>query len=400
MKRFILTISLGYALLFPSLQAQNDSLYTQLSIHGYYDLRSSSDNFIAGYTLLNKGIRDALQDRMPPKGAGILTGVIDFSTTYLAMLWSHEFGHKLRAAQAGGNFHIHNAGLPIPFTTMHLPEDISYVDEALTVTGGFEVNTLNRESLQQQFAMRSGIANQHLSFAFANRMMFPIYTSLIVPVDPEDPTVWQETAGDPIHFILPVFRNFSQDQVFSPEGTVDPRLVNFYNQAAILGTFVNLLDPNFYREIGATFGNSSKARKPFYLVDRDELQYTYGLGFNTTPLGYEVRMNHYLKFPRQFVSVGIRYGRPFRNLGVGVYLPDVVKTARYSLSTQADLWSQDLFGAGAAVETTHRFSLGNTYSANLYLGYKTEGYVLGRRIDEGVTMGIGIGRMIGMGGSQ
>lgn len=49
---------------------------------------------------------------------------------------------------------------------------------------------------------------------FANRLMYPIYTTLIAPIDPEDPNVWIETAGDLVHYILPVFKNYSNNQVF------------------------------------------------------------------------------------------------------------------------------------------------------------------------------------------
>ena len=96
--------------------------------------------------------------------------------------------------------------------------------------------------------------------------MYPIYTTLITPIDPKDATVWIETAGDPVHYILPVFENYSNGAVFMPDSTVNQDLVKLYNQATIFATFFQLLDPQFYREVGAAFGKSSKIRRPIFLI--------------------------------------------------------------------------------------------------------------------------------------
>jgi|APSaa5957512622_1039677.scaffolds.fasta_scaffold44280_2 hypothetical protein len=118
--------------------------------------------------------------------------------------------------------------------------------------------------MQSQFVRYNGLPNDDLSFSFANRLMYPIYTTLVVPIDPKNQNVWIETAGDPVYYTLPVFEQYSGNQVFLSDGTVNPELVSFYYEAMILALAVNLLDPPFYGELGASFGRATKDRKPIF----------------------------------------------------------------------------------------------------------------------------------------
>jgi len=151
--------------------------------------------------------------------------IYNFATTYILIVWSHEFGHSLRAEQVGGKSKIHNAALPFPYTTMHLPDDISLENEALAVTGGFEVNYLIVRSLQREFISQNGTYNEDLGLGSVHRKMYPLSTSLLVAMDPEDPEVWKNTAGDPAHIALLTFKNHSGNQVFtSADSIVNPDL--------------------------------------------------------------------------------------------------------------------------------------------------------------------------------
>ena len=242
MKVRIFLITTFLALISLNMLQSQDSLWTrnyELRIFNQYDLRTSSTNGITAHKILHDAFRKGVQPRMGKKIGNISYDIFSFAATYMTMIWSHEFGHSLRAKQVGGYFHIHNANLPIPYTTMHLPEDISHVNEALSVTGGFEVNYLNVRKIQREFVWQNGTFNEDLAYGFSNRLMYPIYTSLIVRIDPENPEVWINTAGDPIHCILPVFENYSNGQVFLDDDSVNPDLVKFYNNAAIFGSFIH-----------------------------------------------------------------------------------------------------------------------------------------------------------------
>ncbi len=382
-----------FLLAFGTLSAQ-DSLWHrsyQAGIYNQYDLRNSSTNGIAVHRLVNDAFRKELKPLMGEKLGNISYGVFNFATTFFQIIWTHEFGHSLRAKQVGGYFKIHNAAIPIPYTTMHLPSDIILVDEALAVTGGFEVNFLTVRTLQREFIGQNGIYNEDLGLSFAHRIMYPLYTSLIVPIDPKDPEVWMDTPGDPANIALLVFKNYSDDQVFlPPEGSVNPDLVKFYQQSAILGTFFNLADPQFYREAGGSFGKSSKTRRPIFLIGDHHTGWTYGTLFNTSPLGYELYMNNYLHLKGNMFTFYLKYGNPFKNQGLGLGWQNMIHHPKLQMSSYIDIWNQDIFGKGVACEVSLDYKLIEKLGIHMDLGYKTEGYVLGKQISQGVNVGFGL----------
>ena len=389
----LLCLALTVSFLIPTpVKAQDSTWKRNYAIHilNQNDLRISSSNSITINRALTDGYRRGIKPRMSSKLGNVSYGVFSFATTYLTMIWSHEFGHSLRANQVGGKFKIHNANLPIPYTTMHLPDNISLTDEALSVTGGFEVNYLSVRAIQREFFKQNGLYNEDLSYAFANRLMYPIYTTLIVPIDPADQAVWINTAGDPVHCILPVFKKYSNNQVFMPDSSVNPDLVKFYQQSAMLGTYLNLLDPQFYREIGAAFGDASKIRRPIFLIGDYTNGWTYGTHFNVSPLGYEVYMNHYLHLKGEQFILYLKYGKPFKNNGVGIRWNNLVDGPRFDLAGSLEYWDQDIFGQGIAAELESTVAISDRFSLNLLAGYKTTGYVLGKQLDAGINLGLGL----------
>lgn len=370
-----------------------DSLWQRkydFGIYNNHDLRNSSTNAIGTYRVLNDGFDALVTSRLNSKVGGVTKAVFNFATTYLTMLWSHEIGHSIRANQVDGKFNIHNFGLPIPYTTVDLPEDISLMNEAIFVTAGFEMNYLNVRTMQSQFIRQNGLWNEDLAFSFANRLMYPIYTTLIIPIDPKERNVWIETAGDPIHYILPVFKNFSNGKVFLEDETVNPELVSFYNQATIFAQLFNLLDPQFYREVGASFGKSSKIRRPIFLVGDYDNGWTYGTLFNASPLGYELYMQNYLHLSSHQYGLYLKYGRPFKNIGIGFSMNDIIKKEKFTSDLLVEAWSQDILGEGVSTEIINRWKISEVVGLNFNIGYKTEGYVLGKQLGSGVNMGVGV----------
>ena len=370
-----------------------DSTWTrnyEFGVFNQNDLRNSSSNAISTNRVLTDVFRKGVSSKMNDKVGNALYGLYSFSTTYLTMVWSHEFGHSLRAKQVGGEFRIHNAALPIPYTTMHLPEDINLVDEALSVTGGFEVNYLTVRKIQREFVEQNGTFAEDLSFSFANRMMFPIYTSFVVRINPEEPNVWIETAGDPVHCVLPVFKNYSENQVFVSDGVVNPELVKLYNQSAMFASFFSLLDPQFYRELGGAFGKRDKTRRPVFLIGNHDTGWTYGTLFNMSPLGYELYLNNYVHLKGHKFSIYAKYGNPFKNNGLGIRYANIVDNPKLNISSSLDLWDQDIFGMGISGEVEAKYKISEKFGLNMSLGYKTEGYVLGKQLGNGLNLGFGL----------
>lgn len=364
--------------------------FYEIGLFNQYDLRNSATNALTVHRLSHDLFNTTIRSKMSEKSGNVAYGVFSFASTYMSMVWSHEFGHSLRAEQVGGHFNIHNANLPIPRTTMSLPDSINLVDETLSVTGGFEVNYLHVRTIQREFMQNNGASNTDLAFAFANRIMFPLYTSVIVPIDPEEKDVWINTAGDPVHVILPVWENYSHGKVFMADSTVNPDLVDFYGQAALLGTYFNLLDPHFYREAAASFGSEKVERKPIWLIGDEENGWTYGTLFNVSPLGYELYMNNYINIGGRSISVYFKTGRPFKNNGAGMVWHEFFKNEKITMSGRVEAWDQDIFDSGFSGELTTDLRLSERMGVVIHSGYKTEGYVLGKQIQDGFNLGLGI----------
>ena len=392
MKHTQLILMIGILLIFGSAHAlENEQIRRyEFGLYSQYDLRNSSMNAISTQRLIHDLNRTKLRPKLDGKLGAVTSEVLTFATTYLSMLWSHEFGHSLRAKQVGGEFRIHNVALPIPYTTMHLPDSISLIDEALSVTAGFEVNYLNVRGIQNDFMLNNGATNEDLGFSFANRIMYPLYASVIVAVDPEDPDTWINTAGDPVHTTLPVFKNYSNDQVILEDGTVNPDLVTYYAQAAMLSSLFNLLDPQFYQELGASFGSQEKSRKPTFIIGDHSNGWTYGTLFNIGPLGYELYMNNYIHLNDNKFSMYFKTGRPFKNNGMGLAWREIIATEKLSASAEIDFWDQDLFDTGFSADLDLKFKLSGGLGLVFNGGYKSEGYVLGKPLDAGLTGGLGV----------
>ena len=380
---------LGTAAMGEPTDPQEKTSYT-FGIYSNHDLRNSSTNMMSIHRMGHDAFDTYLRPAMSEKLGNIAFNVFSFSATYMSLVWSHEFGHSLRADQVGGHFNIHDAGLPIPYTTMTLPDSINLVDESLSVTAGFEVNNLNTRSTQREFIRNNGMRNVDLAFAFANRLMFPLYTTVIVPIDPEDPDVWINTAGDPVHVVLPVFKNYADGQVFMDDGTVNPDLVDFYGQAAMLGTYFNLLDPQFYKEAAASFGKADVDRQPVWLIGDEETGWTYGTLFNVSPLGYELYMNNYINYGGKQWSVYFKTGRPFKNNGVGLVWNEIISAGKMSMDATLEAWDQDIFGSGFAAEVETVMGINERMGLVINTGYKTEGYVLGKQVPAGLNLGLGV----------
>ncbi len=373
----------------PAAGQTSDREYT-LVVAADHDLVMPATAGITAFRAAQDAFTYGIGPRLPEGVAGIAGGVWAFATTYLALIWSHEFGHVLRADQVGGEFRIHDIGLPIPYTTMHLPDGLPLDREALTVTAGFEVNALSARMLRQDFFRRDGLANGDLSLAFAHRMMFPLYTSLITPHDPADPVTWTETSGDPVHFILPVWENYSGGAAIAGDGSVEKGLVDFYNRAALYGLVWNLLDPTFYQQLLANFADVSDATRPWWAVDTGSFAWTWSTLFNASPLGYELYLNQHVRLRDRVFTVYGRTASPYHARGLGLLAPDIVRAAPLGIGLSLEVWDQALYGTGWSATGRAGYRVAPNFDVALELGWKDTGYVLGRPVESGALMALGV----------
>lgn len=353
------------------------------------DVLNSSENFRTGLKLFSDAYFRGLAPRIKNKTVRNTSGFVwSFLVKWSSMLWPHEFGHMLRTNQAGGKFSFEKFAFPGLIGKLELPDNATPEDHTLALIGGFEANYITARDVQLDFYKNNGMYNDELGMAFGHRIMYPLYTFAFAYQDPKNPQTWIESGGDPVNFTKLVWE-MGNKEVIDTDGNVNDGLVKFYNNAAILSVIWNLIDLNLYKQAGAFFGNELEGKKPMF-IGNNTFSWSYGTLFNTSVLGAELYLNNYLKMKGNFYSFYFKYGFPFKNNGVGFYIPNILRFKKISFDIQADLWTQDYYGNGLSLNTTTHYRIKDKFSLMAQTGYKSEGYMLGKTTREGLIGYLGI----------
>jgi hypothetical protein len=345
---------------------------------------------------LNKAFQDlyfkVLGPRLPGKIEPVIENIWSIYGTFLCSLWPHEFGHWARARQVGGNFIIHSFGLPFPRAEMDVPEALAPEEEALPSIGGHEINYLMMRQAHLDFYAKDYGYALDIVHAFIQEVYYPVYAFVVAPADPEEPSTWTDTRGDPVESALIVYKSFTGRPAIREDGTVDPDLVRYYREAVYLSVLWTLLDPMLYkstRAFGTDLNEDYGLMKPWMLGD-DKKAWVWGTQFHPSPLGYELYLTNYLRLKGKLYAVYLKGGRPYQNLGIGFRIPGLIEQGNFALGAACDLWDQDMYGSGAALALDVQYQVSNSFGLLLKGGWKDKGYLVGRRVEESMTFFAGI----------
>ncbi len=308
--------------------------------------------------------------------------------TFTFTMWPHDMGHWVRADEIGGHFLVHGYAFPFPHADMNLPSVLAPGEGTLTSTGGFEVNHLMAYRTHRDYYQRGYAFADELVHSFIQQTHIPSYAFLFTPARATEPGTWTETVGDPVESVLSIYQDRTGRPAIQPDGSVDPELVSLYRETIWIGLFWTLLDPTLHRSLKA-FGADLYREHGLMrsqMWGNDRFAWMPGTRFHISPLGYELYLLGYLRLRDRFGVVYLKGGRPFRNLGFGIDLPDLLETGRFSLGLAADLWDQDLYGPGAAATMTAGFRLNPKLRLEVKGNWKDRGYLIGRRIEQSVTL--------------
>jgi hypothetical protein len=86
----------------------------------------------------------------------------------------------------------------------------------------------------------------------------------------------------------------------------------------------------------------------------------------------------------------LKYGRPFKNLGLGVSMNDAINFENFKSDINIEIWQQDIYGNGISAKIKNQWKITENLGLNFNIGYKTEGYLLGKQLDSGLNLGAGI----------
>lgn len=355
---------------------------------GYFtDLRPIASTGI----LLNKLGYDlyfnALSPRLPKSAAKIIEPIWTTLVTFHLTLWPHEIGHWCRANQAGGDFIMTQYRFPIPVMEMVIPENVRPEQLTLMSSGGFEINSLMRRQTEYDFYLHGYRRPEDLAHSFIQTIFFSMYSLLFTPAKPQEAETWINTYGDPVDYTKIVYEHYSGRPAIASDGKPDADLVELYKEIVRANIAAVLLDPMLYQSASGFIADmKNPALKSPWLLGGEKFRWMYSLQFNPGALGYEIYFTNHIRIMEKYIAINIRYGRPFKNYGLGVFFPQIITRNRFSLGASLDLYEQDLYGNGFGVTLMPAYRLGERHKVSLEVAYKSEGYILGRKLEEGAEV--------------
>ncbi len=338
----------------------------------------------AGMDLWFRGIGRGV----PPKLQPWLDTAWSILWTFTCTMWPHDYGHWTRARQVGGDFLIHRYTFPFPEAEMIQPAEYGPGEDALAITAGFEVNHLMARRVHLDLLQRGWAFGDDLVHAFIQLTHYPSYAFLLTPADPEDPETWTDTRGDPVESTLIVWEKHTGRSAVRTDQTVDPDLVRYYRESIYLSLLWTLLDPMLYRDFRGFSANMREDHglERFELWGDGPVGWRYGTRFHSSPLGYELYLDQYLRYRERLYALYLKWGRPYRNLGLGVEVPTLYERGRLAAGVRLDLWDQDIFGRGGAGSLDLEYRPTDSFSLLVSATGKSRGYLIGRRLEAGLTL--------------
>lgn len=357
-----------------------------------YDLYSVALNG----TTLDKAAHDLYLQQIDPaisnKTVGSITSELwSIFWTYMSTLWPHEMGHWMRAPQVGGRFNFKNYSLPVPHTTMDMPDDSSYLDHALVSVAGFEVNSIMARINQFEFYESQSTQSYYAVHGLLQKTFFPIYSAMF-PSDPDDPQTWTNTRGDPAFFAVNSYQHIFEKEPLNSEGNVDSDMVGYYKNAISTSILWPLLDPYSLQTLWAMFFSTKDAIiKPWYLLGDKGSGWTYGTMFNPSPLGYELYLFNFFSIEKHLLVLTLKYGIPALNNQMGVKLKNFRAMEHMSMDLGLNIWRQKSFGYGYATDIDIELKISDHWSLISNCLWKSKGYLLGEQVEKGFVARVGIG---------
>jgi len=345
--------------------------------------------------LANKVMSDlyfkGLGPKLPKKVGNITEVVWSIFWTYSASLWPHEFGHWARARQTGGDFIFTGYVFPFPTARMEFPEEYKTPEDAtLPSIGGFEINYLMRRQAHEEFFRYQFAHSDELVHSFIQEVYYPFYAFVVAIADVDNPYTWTHTRGDPVEGALSVYKTYTRRQsALRDDGTVDPELIRQYRESVYMSVLWTVLDPMLYQSAKAFNRNMKDNRglmRPWMFFSAENIGWTYGTGFNPSPLGYELYFTNYMRVKDRYYSLYLKAGRPYKNFGAGLSVPELFSIDRFSVGSTCDFWTQDVYGAGSAATVSVECRPWNKIGLVLTGGWKARGYIVGRDVDRSIYL--------------
>lgn len=404
MKKYLFS---GYLLLITSVaiaQTPNYFLYDDYSSSSF-----GGENLISIHELVYSGL-DSL---IPPQlwdektidkkiggvGYRLLKFVLlDLQIDFLAALTQHEaFGHGSRMRASNHEEIAVFLSLFAPygesrgFAQGRLKSGYSMtnIQSIMIAAGGNEGNLVLSKSMEERMLLQGKIKyHQGLLYLIArNNLLHYVGTTHL----------FDRESGDIFDYITRI--NTGIEDSYNSKKLFMQNLIALANPIQIYSMWA--LGKKYILD-----GQTEMNNIPFFEIKN--IQYLPAFNYNLTPFGSEFILNQYLVKDNKLLLLQARLGdNTFHSFyGAGIRALNIIDQPKFLLNAEAHFWSQPEFEIGVFGGTkTFEEGLGGMATCSFswfpaerakkigvfgLLGYKTGGYIMGEKLDEGLIMRIGL----------
>ncbi len=292
--------------------------------------------------------------------------------------WQHEyFGHGLRIREFGGDPKVTvNApffGGYTEFDTKELPDVARDPTKRLVVTtAGLEANLVLANTLQEEMLVKGYTPYEAILYILnKGHSSFYIYKT----PNPSNRELFEKAAfsgHDIAKYLYKLNQKYNGDS-------------NVKYEHLVAGAVFQILDPTIVKimthDIKKYLGGKEKFHLPKFMVGTD---------LYLMPIGPEYSIDFFLRKENRLFKLKFGYGfggdKQFYRIGAGV--DNLNLTKKTFIDVYLEGWKQENMGGLIKLGLERKIS--DNFSLVSDIGYKTEGFSLGRRFDKGGFCNFGI----------
>lgn len=371
----------------------------------------AAENFNAGFHLLDYADSLFIPKKIIKKENNfikVLNPIFRFSnlffTNYLftdfVMTMNHErFGHGYRTLEAGGTINNIVYNMPPPFTSefsyisINRPSNFTQQQELMINLGGSETNLILTDVMRKNILLDNRFNyNFGLAYLYGSNDM-PGYTAFV-----------SNYYSDPNSYRRNINILYGSESL-----TTDKMLV--------YSVIAQLTDPiNFYAFKSVFYdyiikGNHSS--KVGMIKLSNKLKYLPRYRFEYTPYGPELVYQNYFKIDSKLLLFSFSHSDPAlpNSKRFATTIWNIKPTSHLSFNLTGQIWDQPYIefyesdellvseGFGGLLLATGNFDITkekNLYGFTIQLGYKSTGFALGEKLDNGIIFRAGMTFKLGV----
>ncbi len=330
--------------------------------------------------------------------------LLEFPVSEVALVVQHEiFGHTVRALEFDCGITSININLPPPYgkgggsVYISSGKDLSVDKHILIFTGGPESNIVYSQMLEKKF-LKQGYAEYYELPTY----LFNIEIAKLLFGSAGNLNDSDFRTSDDGQYLVKINSKYLGTETdinsykITPEKLRKDRKFKLYHPMVYIA-MCNYLINYIYK---------GKERMEIPMIRIRNVDFFPTTEFHMTPFGNEYYINVYLKTLKNFIDIYGRIGdRTFTEFwGLGVTVDNILQTKHFILDGRVDFWRQPpvtngqipeknaslMNGLNINIDSTIPLERSDFIDVRFILGYKTEGFLIGKPLSKGFYGGVGL----------